>query len=135
MITLTLLHPLKDVPVQNWSFNADSTIRVGRSVDNDVVLYSAVVSRAHLEIRRKGSHWELVSLGTNGTYVDGKRVEQAMIADGMVIRLASSGPKIKILIDSTNQKTNLKRTEPERVLTRKQLSKQTLLHGMTEAEE
>ena len=135
MITLTLLHPLKDVPVQNWSFNADSTIRVGRSVDNDVVLYSAVVSRFHLEIRRKGSNWELVSLGTNGTYVDGKRVEQAAIADGMVIRLASSGPKIKILIDSTNQKTNSKRTEPERVLTRKQLSKQTIIHGMTEAEE
>ena len=135
MITLTLLHPLKDVPVQNWSFNADSTIRVGRSVDKDVVLYSAVVSRFHLEIRRKGSDWELVSLGTNGTYVDGKRVEQVIITDGMVIRLASSGPKIKILIDSTNQKTNSKRTEPERVLTRKQLSKQTLLHGMTEAEE
>ena len=135
MITLTLLHPLKDVPVQNWSFNADSTIRVGRSVDNDVVLYSAVVSRFHLEIKRKGSDWELVSLGTNGTYVDGKRVEQVIITDGMVIRLASSGPKIKILIDSTNQKANSKRTEPERVLTRKQLSKQTLIHGMTEAEE
>ena len=83
MITLTLLHPLKDVPVQNWSFNADSTIRVGRSVDNDVVLYSAVVSRFHLEIKRKNSDWELVSLGTNGTYVDGKRVEQVIITDGI----------------------------------------------------
>lgn len=135
MITLTLLHPLKDVPVQNWSFNPESTIRVGRSSDNDVVLYSAVVSRFHLEIRRKGSEWELVSSGTNGTYVDGKRVEKVAITNGMVIRLASSGPKIKILIDPTHQKVIAKQTEPEGRLPKKQFSKQTLIHGITEMEE
>lgn len=100
MITLTLLHPLQSVPVQSWTFNAESTIRIGRSTNNEVVLYSAVVSRHHVEIRKVGEDWEVVNLGANGTYIDGKRISQIVAADGMIVRLASSGPKILIKIES-----------------------------------
>lgn len=96
VITLTLLHPLQSGPVQSWTFNTESAIRVGRSNENDVILYSAVVSRHHVEVRPKGHGWEVVSLGANGTYVDGERVTQVPVVDGMIIRLASSGPKIQI---------------------------------------
>lgn len=97
MITLTLLHPLnKDVPVQSWSFERDQIVRIGRSTDNQVVLYSAVVSRHHVEIRRISDAWEVVNLGTNGTYLDGKRITQAQVIDGLIIRLARSGPYIQI---------------------------------------
>lgn len=96
MITLSLLHPIKQVPVQVWTFENESVIRIGRSTDNHVVLYSAVVSRHHVELRRTGESWELVSLGTNGTYLNGKRINQGAVADGTVIRLARSGPNIKI---------------------------------------
>ncbi|MEA5512079.1 FHA domain-containing protein [Crocosphaera sp. UHCC 0190] len=98
MITLTLLHPGKTVPVQNWTFDTTATIRIGRSMDNEVVLYSAVVSRHHLEIRREGNNWEVVNIGTNGTYVDGQLISKTLATDGMIIRLASSGPKIQIHI-------------------------------------
>ncbi len=102
MITLTLLHPLQDTPVQNWTFEKEPVIRIGRSTDNNVILYSAVVSRHHLELRRgEDSQWELRNLGTNGTYLDGKRITQVSVVDGKVIRLARSGPKIKISIDAT----------------------------------
>ncbi|AFY37540.1 Forkhead-associated protein [[Leptolyngbya] sp. PCC 7376] len=100
MITLTLLHPLQSVPVQNWTFGTESVVRVGRSTDNDVVLYSAVVSRHHVELRQDGQQWKVVNLGTNGTYIDGKRVDECEAQDGLVIRLASSGPKIQIRLKS-----------------------------------
>lgn len=103
MITLTLLHPLQPVPVQSWTFKNESKISIGRSTSNEVVLYSAVVSRHHVEIRKAGNEWELVNLGANGTYVDGKRITKTMVVDGMVMRLASSGPKIMINIESLGQ--------------------------------
>ena len=100
MITLTLLHPLQSVAVQSWTFNDESSIKIGRATNNEVVLYSAVVSRHHVEIKKSGEEWEVVNVGSNGTYVDGKRVEQTKAVDGMIFRLASSGPKILIKIES-----------------------------------
>ncbi len=98
MITLSLLHPLNKKPVQHWTFEENSVIRIGRSTENDVVLYSAVVSRQHVELRKTDQGWEIVNLGTNGTYLDGKRVAQALAKDGIIIRLARSGPNIQINI-------------------------------------
>lgn len=100
MITLLLLHPLKQTPIQVWPFASESIIRVGRSTDNDVVLYSAVVSRRHVELRKGGDRWDIVNLGTNGTYVEGKRIEKITVQDGTVIRLARSGPNIQIRLGS-----------------------------------
>ena len=96
MITLFLLHPLKQTPIQVWPFENESVIRIGRSTDNDVVLYSAVVSRRHVELRKVGNNWDIVNLGTNGTYLEGKRIEKVAVEDGTVIRLARSGPNIQI---------------------------------------
>ena len=108
VITLTLLHPLQSVPVQSWTFESESLVRIGRSTDNDVILYSAVVSRHHVELRLNNSGWEVVSLGANGTYVDGKPITKVPVVDGMVIRLASSGPKIQIRIGAIESKAKIK---------------------------
>ncbi|MBE9203223.1 FHA domain-containing protein [Synechocystis salina LEGE 06099] len=99
-ITLTLLLPGKSVPVQSWTFESERSIRVGRAADNDVVLYSAVVSRHHLELRPEGDGWVAVNLGANGTYMEAETVEELVLEDGMVLRLASSGPKIQIRFQS-----------------------------------
>ena len=96
VITLTLLHPVQLKPVQCWTFDDESVIRIGRSTDNQVVLYSAVVSRYHVELRRINYVWEVESLGANGTYLDGKRMTQVPVRNGMIIRLARSGPNIQI---------------------------------------
>ena len=101
MITLTLLHPLQSVAVQSWEFSNEPSIKIGRATDNEVVLYSAVVSRHHVEIRKSGEEeWEVVNVGSNGTYINGERVEQTKALDGMIFRLAKSGPKILIDIKS-----------------------------------
>lgn len=98
MITLTLLSPHNSNLVQKWQFNSQSTIRIGRSKNNDVILYSAVVSRYHLELRNHGFGWELLSYGVNGTYIDGERVYHVAVEDGMLINIGDSGPKIRINI-------------------------------------
>lgn len=61
-----------------------------------MILYSAVVSRHHVELRQAGPSWEIVNLGTNGTYLDGKRITKVPVIDGAIIRLARSGPNIQI---------------------------------------
>lgn len=106
VITLTLLHPSQATPLQHWQFGNDqSTILIGRALDNHVVLYSAVVSRRHLEIRRNDrDDWELENLGANGTFLNGKPIEKTAVVNGMVVRLAASGPQIQIrLIDEDEQ--------------------------------
>ncbi len=100
MITLSLLHPLHSTPVQSWKFTDESVISIGRAPDNQVVLYSAVVSRHHVDVRRINGSWEIVNLGANGTYVDDKPISQVPVVDGVTIRLAPSGPKIQIKLES-----------------------------------
>ncbi|MGB2925654.1 MAG: FHA domain-containing protein [Limnothrix sp.] len=131
MITLILLHPLQSVAVQNWTFEAESVVRIGRSTDNEVVLYSAVVSRHHVELRQEDDgQWKVLNLGTNGTYIDGKRIESCDARNGLVIRLASSGPKIEIRLenaddDSADQGRRVKRASR---LTPSDKSKDTLVN-------
>ena len=99
MITVSLLHPLQSTPVQSWKFADESIIRIGRAPDNQVVLYSAVVSRHHVKVRRIDGIWQIVSLGANGTYVNDEPISQVPVVDGVIIRLASSGPKIQICLE------------------------------------
>lgn len=96
VITLSLLHPVDKTPVQSWTFEEEEVVRIGRSVNNDVILYSAVVSRHHVELHQTESGWEIRNIGTNGTYLAGQRIETQPVKDGLVIRLARSGPNIQI---------------------------------------
>jgi pSer/pThr/pTyr-binding forkhead associated (FHA) protein len=129
VITLTLLHPLQSVAVQSWTFDNEPSIKIGRATNNEVILYSAVVSRNHVEIKKSGLEWEVVNLGANGTYIDGKRVEQTKAVDGMIIRLATSGPKILIKIASESASKDQSNSFEEQVPTRRQPkgSKDTLI--------
>ena len=132
MITLTLLHPSQATPLQHWQFNNDqSTILIGRALDNHVVLYSAVVSRRHLEIRLNDRNdWELENLGANGTFLNGKPIEKTALVDGMVVRLAASGPQIQIrLIDEDEQpKLIIKPLEAPLAGDQAQLDKDTMVN-------
>lgn len=113
VVTLTLLHSQHPATkLQQWHFEGESVIRIGRSPDNDVVLSDNRVSRHHLELRRidesaspaqlpaTPTAWKLVNHGTNGTFLDGTLVSQAWVTDGSLIQLAHGGPKLKIQIQS-----------------------------------
>jgi FhaA, N-terminal domain/FHA domain len=56
---------------------------LGRSRDADVKIDDPNISRRHAEIVQEGSTYWLVDLGsTNGTEVNGRRVQRAKLADG-----------------------------------------------------
>ncbi|AUC60969.1 serine/threonine protein kinase [Cyanobacterium sp. HL-69] len=130
VITLTLLHPLKSTPVQKWNFEPHKVIRIGRANDNDVVLYSAVVSRHHLEIRPRNDDWALVSLGSNGTFVNGRKINKVLVKDGMIIRLASSGPKILIQLGSDDDDSSAShgKNVSAKPISSKDISKETVIN-------
>ncbi|GFZ99646.1 FHA domain-containing protein [Okeania sp. KiyG1] len=96
MITLALLHPTQLVPIQHWSFESKSLIHIGRASDNDVIIYSAVVSRHHAELWQNSSGWMMMNFGANGIYVDDEPIIQTSVVDNMIIRLGISGPKLQI---------------------------------------
>ncbi|MDX1978592.1 MAG: FHA domain-containing protein [Pseudanabaenaceae cyanobacterium bins.68] len=100
MITLHLLHPIDSNPVQTWQFEQSVQVSIGRSSINDVVLLSSVVSRHHVELQRQTMGWAVISKGANGTYLNGEAVDKIQVIDGMVIRLATTGPKMQIRLDA-----------------------------------
>jgi serine/threonine protein kinase, bacterial len=99
---LTLLDPEQQSPLQQWSFDSESIIRIGRSPENHVVIPNALVSRQHVELQRvksgTSSQWYLVNHGTNGTFVNGMPIEQGWISDGALIQLARGGPLLHFQI-------------------------------------
>ncbi|PZO43728.1 MAG: hypothetical protein DCF19_03605 [Pseudanabaena frigida] len=105
MITLNLLHPIESIPIQTWKFESEPVIRIGRSGDNDVILYSSVVSRYHVELHRHSLYWEVVNIGANGTYIDERQIDQERVVNGVTIRLAATGPKLQILLDGSESLT------------------------------
>ena len=128
VITLTLLHPLQSVAVQSWEFTDEPSIKIGRASDNEVVLYSAVVSRYHIEIRKSGAEeWEVVNVGSNGTYIDGERIEKTKALDGMIIRLAKSGPKILLKIKSNSSQESDGSSKRNRAKRRPKSARDTLI--------
>lgn len=136
-IALTLLHPSQSTPVQSWTFDSASVIQIGRANDSDVILYSAVVSRHHLELRYQDSDcWEIVSYGANGTYVRGKPISNIPVSDGMVIRLGESGPKIRIRLGNVDPnslgKTISQRRSPQTNSVGLNRSKSTFLTSKAE---
>ena len=62
-------------------------MQFGRSTASDIPLGGAYVSRRHARIERgPESHWRVIDLGSsNGTFVNGRRVEVATLNNGDVI--------------------------------------------------
>ncbi len=101
MITLTLLEAQNKTPLNNWCFDESSVIRVGRAADNDVVLDSNLVSRYHLELRNTSprndlNSWEVISNGTNGTFLNGVLVNKTQLPSNCLLQLARGGPILKV---------------------------------------
>ena len=106
MVILTLLHPQQNTPLQQWRFQDESVIRIGRSPDNHIVLTDILVSRYHLELRQissadNSSSWQLINQGTNGTFLDGILVSQSLVANNSLIQLARFGPTLKFQVHAS----------------------------------
>lgn len=76
---------------QNFEFELTApTSTIGRAPENDLVVPDGSVSSRHGKIHVKGESIELEDIGsTNGTHVNGQRVERADIAPGETFRLGN----------------------------------------------
>jgi hypothetical protein len=67
------------------------TVVIGRSRECDIRLADTNVSRRHAELRQEGATYWLVDLGsTNGTELNGQRVEREKLTDGDAITIGST---------------------------------------------
>lgn len=77
-------------------------MRVGRDPAGEILIdgdEAAVVSSRHAVIERIGGAWRLRDCGsTNGTFLDGRRVECAELVSGACIRLGTGGPEFEFLV-------------------------------------
>ena len=113
MVNLALLDLQNKTLVAEWHFEGTESVRIGRSPDNDVVIDNPVVSRQHLELKKIESSgiasgigsgidetWQLISHGTNGTFVNGTLATVTTINHGSLIQLAKNGPILRFTLDT-----------------------------------
>lgn len=75
-------HPIIDVNGEKWLLTENVTV-IGRGSEADIQVDDSGVSRKHVEFRITDSGVILTDLGsTNGTYVEGHRVDAATLVDG-----------------------------------------------------
>ena len=93
LVQLTGLGPEKRHPVRG------SVVRIGRGEESDVVPEHAnlsAVSKQHVEIRKLGDSYCLRDLdSTNGTYLNGQRVQKEVLEHGAVFMLGPDGPQFQ----------------------------------------
>jgi pSer/pThr/pTyr-binding forkhead associated (FHA) protein len=67
---------------------SEAVVTIGRSLDNDIVIQEASVSRRHAQLRRRYGQYVIYDLGSSGgTLVNGHRVREAALDDGDVVSL------------------------------------------------
>ena len=68
-------------------------LRIGRHPTSSLVIDDEGISRSHARIHRKGNSYFIEDLNSsNGTYVNGARVELAELTDGSLLQL---GPRVR----------------------------------------
>ncbi len=86
--------------------NQDIT-RIGRQLDNDIVLNEEYVSRVHAEIRlEKGKYVLYDQQSTGGTFVNSKQVDRCVLNSGDLISVAN----VQIMFVNNNPKITGKST-------------------------
>src|SRR5665213_24804 len=98
-----------DGPLQGGIFhNWESPLKIGRSLQNHVVLLDDAVSTAQAEIVQEGEHYFIVDLdSSNGTFLDGVKVHRTQLANGQEIKIGVSTLAFE-LKDLQKQRRNLK---------------------------
>ena len=77
-----------DAVLREIDIKKKKRVVIGRGEDCDIKLTSDRVSRHHCEVVYRDGHFEVNDLGsTNGTYIDGARVRNAVLQNGCVINV------------------------------------------------
>ena len=84
------LRMIKGVP-PNATYSIHGTTRIGRSDESEVALVDPSVSRVHAVVELDGATPVVRDLGsTNGTFVNGRRIEAHQLRDGDELRFGNT---------------------------------------------
>ncbi|MEW5534134.1 FHA domain-containing protein, partial [Streptomyces virginiae] len=84
---------------RTWTLDPSRSYSLGRDPQGDVVIDDARVSWRHATIAWNGQGWGIEDHGsTNGTYVQGARVQQTALVPGTPVHLgnATDGPRLNL---------------------------------------
>jgi len=98
VIVIQLIHisgPLKG-EIQEFT---EGTIAIGRHPSCHVKFPREFtsISRNHAEIVREGNQFRLIDRSANGTFVNGKKIQEIYLKEGDVVMFAEGGPKVSFL--------------------------------------
>ena len=80
--------------------------RIGRKIDNDLVIQDPLISRSHAEIRQQNDGFTLVDLNsTTGTHLNNQRIMQHKLSSGDLFYLANI--PIMFIEDDSRLRENL----------------------------
>lgn len=84
-----------DSPKKEYLFN--NTFRIGREEQCAVQIKHGLVSREHVEISSKKGDWWIADLfSSNGTFIDGKKIDHHLLAGPIKIELGKNGPLLSL---------------------------------------
>ncbi len=79
------------------SFQPGQTARIGRSLDNEVVISNPAVSRQHARLAWASDRWVFENIGRAATYLNGEPVVRVPISGPVDLTLAApAGPALRI---------------------------------------
>jgi len=82
---------------RRYAFAPGTTVRIGRSPDNDVVISDPTVSRQHAQLVWGPAGWVFQGAGRAGTFVRGSAVSRLLLREAVELSLASpQGPVLRI---------------------------------------
>ncbi|MEU1124208.1 FHA domain-containing protein [Streptomyces sp. NPDC005899] len=84
---------------RSWTLDPSRPYTLGRDPQGDLVIDDARVSWRHATISWNGRGWSIEDHGsTNGTYVQGRRIQQMEIGAGTAVHLgnATDGPRLSL---------------------------------------
>lgn len=85
--------------VKDRTFNINKNrTSIGRVAANDIVLDDAAVSSSHCYIAQRGDRFVIHDLNsTNGTLLDGKRINEADMSNGQIVTIGAL--EFKLVVD------------------------------------
>jgi Nif-specific regulatory protein len=96
-----------DAKGQSRSVEVGGRLRLGRAPECELVLDEEGVSRVHCEVQPAGDGLELVDAhSTNGTFVNGTRVQQAQLRKGDLVALG----RLRLLVEQAGDAPEMART-------------------------
>lgn len=78
---------------------APGTTTIGRDPACEVALSESAISRQHCRIERRGDQWVLKNLSDNGTRLNRKLVDEAVLSDGDDIRIGAK-TRLRFIVET-----------------------------------